>query len=137
MMVDLIEMLEEQQHLGITSVPPQKSTVQQLTRQRDLRLQAKAHQLRVSMIYLTHSLWLQNRAHTHPLPPEGEGLSSFSNDDAGIYSGRCPRIWRLDVEPQLPSSVQGRLLKIFFPEDLEKEMEKHVFLKNQYEGLYP
>lgn len=48
MMMDLIEMLEAQQHMGLMSVPPQKSTMQQLTRQRDLRLQAKAHQLRVS-----------------------------------------------------------------------------------------
>jgi hypothetical protein len=49
MMLDLIEMLEAQQHMGMMSVPPQKSTMQQLTRQRDLRLQAKAHQLRVGM----------------------------------------------------------------------------------------
>ena len=56
MMLDLIDSLEQQQHMAIANIPPQKSTLQQLTRQRDLRLQSRAHQLRVGT-RLTSSLF--------------------------------------------------------------------------------
>ena len=45
-MLDLIEMLESQQHMGIASVLPPTSTLRQLAQQRDLRLQTKAAQLK-------------------------------------------------------------------------------------------
>ena len=48
MMLDLIDMLETQQFVGVASVPPQSSTLQQLARQKDLRLQTRASQLKAS-----------------------------------------------------------------------------------------
>ena len=48
MLLDLVSSLEAQQHMGMANIPPQSSTLQQLTRQRDLHLQAKACQLKVS-----------------------------------------------------------------------------------------
>lgn len=48
MMLDLTEMLEAQQFVGIASVLPQSSTLDQLARQRDLRLQTRASQLKAS-----------------------------------------------------------------------------------------
>ena len=55
MMLDLIDMLESQQHVGTASIIPQSSTLGQLAKQRDLRLQTRAAQLRVQTLCLAES----------------------------------------------------------------------------------
>ena len=68
MMLDLVELLEARQHVGIASVPPQKSTLQQLTRQRDLRLQNKAAQLKAN-----HQTGVQQFTTSFKLPSQTPG----------------------------------------------------------------
>lgn len=46
-MLDLIDMLEAQQHMTIENVQPQKSTLMQLTRSRDLRVHTRQKQIKV------------------------------------------------------------------------------------------
>ena len=63
MMLDLIAMLEAQQHMGVENVPPQKSTLAKLTRDRDLRVQTKRLQIQVGITAMLPVSYMPRKQH--------------------------------------------------------------------------
>lgn len=63
MMLDLIAMLEAQQHMGVENVPPQKSTLAKLTRDRALRVQTKRLQIQVGITAMLPASFLPGKQH--------------------------------------------------------------------------